>query len=104
MDKLTISKSVGAYPTSCCGPYWMCAKHHAEAMKLASPLIFNNRYTPKEGIAALIEDNSCKHDDSFIPVSPKIWFQLLEEQRKDSPLPSHLEADYWNYKLGFKKL
>ena len=26
------------YPTACCGPHWMCAKHHADAMKvLGSP-------------------------------------------------------------------
>ena len=43
-------------------------------------------------------------DDSFIAVSPKVWFALLEERRKGGKLPPHLEADYWNYKLGFKKL
>lgn len=44
-----------------------------------------------------------KSDDAFIPVSPLVFFMFLEETRKDSPLPPHLEAEYWNYKLGFKK-
>ena len=30
----TINNTVDAYPTQCCGPYWMCSKHHAEAMKI----------------------------------------------------------------------